>query len=84
MLIIDTEFIKKNMLINLARDYVTIKNVSSVGVILDCSTNILDINCINGMCGSTFSINLSKILKIKDLGTAIDTLINTIDAEIDN
>lgn len=75
---IDYERIKKNMAINLIRDYVTIKEESNVGVMLDESTDVIHINAMFGMGGFDSYIDISEYLEEEDLYIATRLLLNSL------
>lgn len=75
---IDYERIKKNMAINLIRDYVTIKESSNVGVMLDEPTGTVHINVMFGMGGFDSRINITKFLEEEDLYVATRLLLNSL------
>ena len=75
---IDYERIKKNMAINLIRDYVTIKEESNVGVMLDEYTDVIHINAMFGMGGFDSYIDISEYLEEEDLYIATRLLLNSL------
>ncbi|TYS57900.1 hypothetical protein FZD47_23990 [Bacillus infantis] len=58
--------IKINMIINLTRDYFTLKHNASVGVMFLEDEEMLDINCTYGMGGYGYSLEIGDVLEEDD------------------
>jgi len=68
------------MIVNFVRDYLTIREISSVSVIYD--SKKLYISMSNGMCGSDMEINVGSILLDTDIENSMHDLIAKIETHL--
>ena len=77
---LDVRTVKVNMIVNFVRDYLTIKETSSVSVIY-CKRKLY-VSMSNGMCGSDMEIDIGGIL-LGEIETSMHMLIQEIESHLD-
>lgn len=82
---IDMYQVKLSMIVNLVRDYYTLKDGASVGVLIldDDDSTILEVNSLNGISGSECEIDISHIIAVEDPMDMIELLLEELQGEGD-
>lgn len=75
-MIIDFRYLKINMIVNLIRDYFTLKQVANVGVLYSSENEELHIVCSYGMAGQDYKMYIGDLLEEEDIHVMLKMLIN--------
>lgn len=74
-MVVDFYYLKVNMIVNLVRDYFSIKEVANVGVLFSTETESLHIVCSYGMTGQNYSMKIDDLLEEDDVNTMLKMLV---------
>lgn len=74
-MVVNFEYLKINMIINLVRDYFSLKLVANVGVLFIEDKEELHIVCNFGMAGQDYKMYIGDLLEEKDVHVMLRMLV---------
>ncbi|WP_342432634.1 hypothetical protein [Neobacillus sp. FSL H8-0543] len=75
-MVVNFEYLKINMIINLVRDYFTLKQIANVGVLYIAEKEELHIVCTYGMAGQDYKMYIGDLLEEEDAHVMLRMLVN--------